>query len=710
MVMAIDPLEAVGDDADPADVARFDFLLADALERVDLRLYLVTAEHVGADAGLRELLPRLSECTDFHAHAYRLGGLRSQAWRGVIEGPAALAGVPWPPALAARVLDDVEALTVGPAPANWALATLCAARRQTVDDYEALGGVLHGAERAADRLVAALPEDNQRAVRTLLCALVRRRGGLDRPGRLSWATAQALLGGGEIEGLVKMMSRGRAEEGAPPLSLVRVEGSDDERGLALSHGALMDLWPSLRSWLSADRAVRARVETVTAACRAWADGGHSGDALPREARLAHLAGADLDPPARAAYRTRLNAAVRAFVEAGERAEASRRERAEAAANAERQAAYVEVVTALTRTRRRVRFFAVTALALTVLLAGLAVVTVRGQSQVFTLSDQLEALTRRHDMVQNKRADAERRYEAAKSHGKEAEKAQAAAQEAQAQAERARARAAGHADALLDVSAQLLTRIADAFARIPGNDAPYAHGQVTKWLEGELDGRTADPKADGRLRILAARNHGVLADRARARRSRRGVRSQLEAAVKTLAPVAQGDNRRDLRALARAQGALGRYLLERAEASAGASAALSAAGKPLHEAVALWGRVEALGAFAEDERHARLEVLTLRGRVHSLSGRHDAANQDLDAALAATAKRDVKSDVSTALQVAWVYAERGDAAVRARDYGKAKAVYGAGLKAIEPAVAAFPKKTGLFKLRRRLREGQQAVPR
>ena len=624
MVMVIDPLEAVGDDADPADVARFDFLIADALDRFDLRFYLVTAEHVGADAGLKQLLPRLSDCTDFHAHAYRLGGLRSQAWRAVIEGPATLAGTPWPPALAARILDDVEAMTGGPGSATWALGTLCAARRQTVDGYDALGGVLHGAEKAADRLVNALPEDNQRAIRTLLCALVRRRGGLDRPGRLDWATAQALLGGGEIEPLVKLLARGRSEDGAPPLPLVRVEGADDDRALSLAHGALMNLWPTLRRWLSHDRSVRARVSTVTAACREWADGGHSADGLPREARLAYLAGADMAPPEQAAYRTRLNAPVRAFIEAGERAELSRNERAEAAANAERQAAYTQVVNEREKARRRVRFFAVTALALAVLLSVLAVITVRGQSQIFTLSDQLETLTRTHDRVLMQKAEVERALTTAQAAEKAALAAKVAADQARSTAESERTLVAKQADDLLDLSQALLGKTAEAFGRVPGNDGQYAHRQVTRWVDKEIAERTAQGPADGRMRILAAHSHRILADRARARGVRRGVRAHLEAAVKALSPVESSESRRDLLALADAQGALARHLLIRGDGTAGAPEDVPAARKSLDKALSTWRRIESLKPLADAETARRIDALTDRGRAHSLTGAYDKA--------------------------------------------------------------------------------------
>jgi len=709
MVMVIDPLEAVGDDADPADVARFDFLIADALDRFDLRFYLVTAEHVGADAGLKQLLPKLSDCTDFHAHAYRLGGLRSQAWRELIEGPSTLAGAPWPPALAARILDDVEALTGGPGPATWALSTLCAARRQTVDAYDALGGVLHGAERAADRLVSALPEDNQRAIRTLLCALVRRRGGLDRPGRLDWKTAQALLGGGEIDPLVKILARGRAEEGAPPLPLVRVEGSDDERALTLAHGTLMELWPTLRRWLSADRTVRARVSTVTAACRDWADGGHSADGLPREARLAYLAGADLEPPARAAYRTRLNAPVRAFIEAGERAELSRTERADAAANAERQAAFTQVVNEREKARRRVRFFAVTALALAILLAALAVVSVRGQGQIFTLSDQLETLTRRHDRVQTQKSDVERQLGKAQAARKAAEAAKSAADTARAQAERDRERASGQADDLMGVSGDLLARMADAFGRIPGNDGQYAHRQVIKWMDKELDARTKEDNADGRMRILSARSHRILAEAARARGLRRGVRAQLQAAVEALAPVASSNNRRDLLALAEVRGVLARHLLRRGDGSSGAPEDVPQAQQNLDRALAAWSRIESLAPLSPTEVDLRLDALTDRGRAHSLSGAHEKAAADLDAAFASVKARSVKESGATALRVLRVYRERGEAAVRARKYDGAREIFRAGLAAAEPAVTVFADQPALFKLRRRLREGLQSVP-
>jgi len=709
MVMVIDPLEAVGDDADPADVARFDFLIADALDRFDLRFYLVTAEHVGADAGLKQLLPKLSDCTDFHAHAYRLGGLRSQAWRELIDGPSTLADQPWPPALAARILDDVEALTGGPGPANWALSTLCAARRQTVDSYDALGGVLHGAERAADRLVSALPEDNQRAIRTLLCALVRRRGGLDRPGRLDWKTAQDLLGGSEIDPLVKILARGRAEEGAPPLPLVRIEGADDERALTLAHGGLMELWSTLRRWLSADRSVRARVSTVTAACRDWADGGHSADGLPREARLAYLAGADMTPPERAAYRTRLNAPVRAFIEAGERAEASRNERAEAAANAERQAAYTQVVNEREKARRRVRFFAVTALALAILLAALAVISVRGQSQVFTLSDQLETLTRRHDRVLTQKGEVERQLIASKTAGKAAEAAKSASDGARLRAEASRDESSGYADELLEVNGDLLIKMADAFGRIPGNDGQYAHRQVIKWLDKELASRTESANADGRLRILAALSHEILAEGALKRGLRRGVRAHLEAAVKVLSPGAEGNSRRDVLALAEAKGDLARHLLWRGDGSSGTPADVATALNGLNEAIVLWNRVESLKPISDAERDLRLDALTARGRAHSLSGHHEKANADLNSVVGLVEAMSIKKDIGTALRVSRVFVERGQAAIRAKKYDAAREIFRGGLTAMEPAIVAFPDKPALFKLRRRLREGLQSVP-
>jgi WD40 repeat protein len=170
--------------------------------------------------------------------------------------------------------------------------------RLTLADYQASGGIRDAIARTADAAYAGLGEEEKAAARHLFLRLVhvaddaretRARVPLsDLPGDA--ATVAAVLERFVEERLVTL----------------------DVDTAEITHEALLDAWPRLRSWIDADREdIRAR-RFITTAAQAWEEAGREPAALLRGGQLALAR----DWAASEANRALLSRLAREFIDAG----------------------------------------------------------------------------------------------------------------------------------------------------------------------------------------------------------------------------------------------------------------------------------------------------------------------------------------------------------------------------------------------------------
>lgn len=263
---------------------------------------------------------------DFYGHALRypelarslqdrqivVGPMSASQLRRAIVEPARKAGLEIEDGLVEVLLTDMRPPGVpGPAAAGHEagalpllshalLATWERSRgtRLTVADYQASGGIRDAIARTAEAAYGSLDGHGQQAARRLFLRLVhvaddaretRARVPLsDLPGDAAAAAAV-------LERFVEQR-------------LVTLDVATAE----ITHEALLDAWPRLRSWIDADREdIRVR-RFITAAAQAWAEAGRETAALLRGGQLALAR----DWAASEANRALLSQLARDFIEAG----------------------------------------------------------------------------------------------------------------------------------------------------------------------------------------------------------------------------------------------------------------------------------------------------------------------------------------------------------------------------------------------------------
>jgi WD40 repeat protein len=228
--------------------------------------------------------------------------------------------------------------------------------RLTVADYQAAGGIWNAVARTAEAAYAELDGQQQELARRLFLSLVhvtdgspltRARVQLDElPGR-------AADGGTGGEVLARFVDK----------RLVTV----DEDSARITHEALLNAWPRLQGWISADRdGMRVR-HRITSAAVAWQEAGRDDAALLRGALLATAA----EWTTQAANRDSLSRLARNFLDC-----ALAHERARAAAER--------------RQVSRLRRLAASLAALALVAAGLAAYAFQQRHDVGVARDQADS--------------------------------------------------------------------------------------------------------------------------------------------------------------------------------------------------------------------------------------------------------------------------------------------------------------------------------
>jgi WD40 repeat protein/transcriptional regulator with XRE-family HTH domain len=263
---------------------------------------------------------------DFYGHALRYPELArslqdrqivvgpmsaSQLRRAVVE-PARKAGLDIEDGMVELLLADMRP-PAGPGPAAagheaGALPLLSHAllatwershgSRLTVADYQASGGIRDAIARTAEAAYATLDSDGKQSARRLFLRLVH----VADDARETRARVPLSDLPGDAAATAAVLER-FVEERLVTLDVATAE---------ITHEALLDAWPRLRSWIDADREdIRVR-RFITAAAQAWADAGRETAALLRGGQLALAR----DWAAIEANRALLSQLARDFIDAG----------------------------------------------------------------------------------------------------------------------------------------------------------------------------------------------------------------------------------------------------------------------------------------------------------------------------------------------------------------------------------------------------------
>ncbi len=674
LVLVVDHLDDVLTEGlqHPEEMARFDALLSEALDDFDHRLFLFTTGRNDVTQAVLALLPGLAAAAQLHSAVYELGGLSLAGIQDVLNGPAQMAGRPWAEDLAAQVATDALQSPQLPGRLSWILNALWHGKRADTQKYADLAGLIDGPAVALDRQFEALGDDERTRTRSLLTALVGAgRGHGDMSIALENAEAVTAAGGGPRASqlLDTLESSGGDGELVTPLVKTARDGGVDY--VRLAHGTLPQMWPRLRGWLDADRAVLERRHDVEAATASW--GGDDAD-LPSGARLLYYAGHDLPDEQTQRLRSSMRTQARHYVEAAERHEKEAAESANAAARETRatEARAREAERALATGRiRRLRLLV---LLLMAVVGVCGVLWLQSTETAGDLRTHMNAARRSETKAKEALRTAEERHIAAEQSRKNAENERRVTERERRVSDHVGAQAEESADEMLRLVVEATLDADRYIARISHSDADYARRaylqsqvrRAAKLLEKTPDNR--------RMHILLGRLHTTYADSIISMGSKSAAGAAYAEAVKAFAKLAEGDTAdvRDLQALAQAYGRLGRYHAERRreETAKNPSQALEAFAK----AGAIWKRLEGLQPEEAAHRAGAAADITATGLVQQRAGRHDQAlashdrSVDMTRALLKGAPTDVALKHALAIRLGYagdVVLEQGkrDAAVK-----------------------------------------------
>ncbi|MGH3571639.1 MAG: helix-turn-helix domain-containing protein [Pseudonocardiaceae bacterium] len=222
-----------------------------------------------------------------------LGPMSVQQLREIITGPARAEDLHVEPGLVELLLRDLgitddpgtEAASYDPGAlpllahalrATWQLRS---DRTLTVAGYQRAGGIRQALASTAERAYARLNPAEQRLAQQVLLRLVNVRDhGSDTRHRLPRTRLiESLPAPAEtIEKVLEVLGRAR---------LVTL-GADREAGVEITHEALLQAWPRLAGWISADRAGLRTHQKLSEAADAWEQAGRDPSGLYRGTRLA----------------------------------------------------------------------------------------------------------------------------------------------------------------------------------------------------------------------------------------------------------------------------------------------------------------------------------------------------------------------------------------------------------------------------------------
>lgn len=193
--------------------------------------------------------------------------------RDAIEQPARSHGLRVEPGLVELILrDTIDHPNALPMLSHALLETW--RRREssvlTVDGYQAAGGIVGAVANSAEELHRALPDEEQRQLRTVMLRLVERLP--------DGATVRRRS---PLGPLTETPARARLINRLVAARLVSVEADT----ASVTHEALGVAWPRLDAWLREDAMDASMLASVSTAASAWAAGGRTEDDLLRGARL-----------------------------------------------------------------------------------------------------------------------------------------------------------------------------------------------------------------------------------------------------------------------------------------------------------------------------------------------------------------------------------------------------------------------------------------
>ncbi|WP_369258907.1 AAA family ATPase [Streptomyces sp. R35] len=144
----------------------------------------------------------------------------------------------------------------------------------TVEAYQSTGGIRNAVTTTADRIFTSLDPDGQRFARTLFLRLVKIGDGVeDTRRRLPrddlLGTASDATG---MTAVITAFTRGRLL-------------TQHQETVEITHEALLQAWPRLRSWIEADRSGHLVHQRLEEAATAWRDAQHDTSVLYRGQRL-----------------------------------------------------------------------------------------------------------------------------------------------------------------------------------------------------------------------------------------------------------------------------------------------------------------------------------------------------------------------------------------------------------------------------------------
>ena len=639
LLLVIDHLEDLIDESPgPEDRARFDAVVAEALEDFDQRLVLVTTHRDDRLAALDAALPRLRAASLANGAHVTLGSLTRPGIVDIVHRPMSMAGRPLDEVLAARIVDDAERVPNAAPLLTSALFILTHGETSTAA-YDALGGVSGALPQALDAQIDRLSPDDRARVRQLMLALVEvGRGGLDRAVPLDLNDAVTVAGTGPRgEALIEMLQAGEATQ--PPAPILWVTDQDTAEGavarVRLITGALPHLWPALGAWIEADREVLERRTALLEAQARWLSKGKIEDALPGNATTGWMAGDDLPDDQRKRLRGSLTRGGRLFLEAAEASAARRREAADAARMATQEAALQTLASERDRalaSKARLRILALCLVAVGCALGGLAF---RSGGRVGELESRVRWADDRRGRLRDQLRESQAQFLAAEKERLSAETERRQTERQRRLADREGLMAERSADDVLSFSIQAANKADDFFERIPHPDAKYARQAYAREVETLLEARVSESPDNERLRYLLARQHLFMARISAERQAFRDVRPSYEAAISVMEDLVRAvpEEPDYQEKLADAYERLGRFLARdhRNDAYNDYPTAIDLFGK----SVALHAALAADEPDAPAHPLAEAEALAWRGRTHLAASDPTSARADFDQAIALT---------------------------------------------------------------------------
>jgi WD40 repeat protein len=278
ILVIVDQLEELFTQSQEKDRRPFLAALLEAQKRLPLTLlFTLRADFYGLATGFDPALGKKILLGQMN-----LGAMTRDDLRQAIARPAALAGLTFEPGLADRILDDAGE-EPGTLPlVEFALNALWERGRRervlTHHDYEEIGKVAGAIAATADGFVAALPPEEQPAVRRIFTRLVR----VSPPEEGSRRSRQRIPLDA-LSPLEQEVARTLATEKGRRLLVLGRDGMAET--VTLAHEALIQHWQRLQEWLGDDQKLLLWRQRLQSSLEQWEAAGREDEALLHGALL-----------------------------------------------------------------------------------------------------------------------------------------------------------------------------------------------------------------------------------------------------------------------------------------------------------------------------------------------------------------------------------------------------------------------------------------